>query len=56
MNVKEGWNFSPGQPKKCPSLGARGRRIVQSVMTVTLKLGNHDYVIAKVYEFGGTVT
>ena len=21
MNVKEGWNFSPGQPKKCPVLG-----------------------------------
>jgi hypothetical protein len=43
-------------PRNVQSLGARGRRIVQSVMTVTLKLGNHDYVIAKVYEFGGTVT
>ena len=38
------------------SLGAHARKTIQSVTTVPLKLGIHDYVMAKVYEFGGTVT
>ena len=41
--------------RTAPFSGAQARKTALGVTAVTLKIGNHDYTITRVYEFGGAV-
>ena len=42
--------------RTAPFSGPQARKTALSVTAITLKNGNHDYAITRVYEFGGAVT